>query len=807
MKDFKKHNTANVYSKKPRKKVSTAKKLENDKEYLRSWLMWVYGETRFSQWATYRSEESVESLEDLYELAGGGLPEEWFHKVTNRFNLNLKHKPGEPKKHIENYNLLYKNVNKLIGEKINRPFNYQVENKSPELGTDELEQKNAMIYMHLAEIFNEVKDLPPEEAQQILKERQEELDKREKEFKLNYKDAIAFIGQNILDHIKEDDKVLNKIKECWRHWVTVGEVYIQVQNKDNKVVSTPLSPLQVDYSRKSRDYNGKSVQNAEWVSVKYLWSVDEILDNLGIYLIEKDLDCLDEYSWSQLGFFNNIKYEDYTRGLDRYNIEEKIEVLFVKFSVFKKFGIVNYINPITFEKEQDIVDDNFKLTKAMKDMGWTIDWDWETEYWQGWIINGNITCGIQRSGCDEKGSGFIIGRRYNDLHTIPRSIVKLGLPYQKMWLVLWNKLEKAVAKSLGQGVSIPIQAVTGEEGNSDWNFDTFLKTMQETNIALYNAANPALRNQLAHNMFGKIDITAANEVQFYLNLIDRVEIAWDNFIGFTPARTGRQAASQAVGSVQAELVQSTDITEFLYNEFEEFEQEYLTALLELSKFAYYNEDFKSRRIYVRDKFHTEYIDVDVKEHMLADYGVFLVNSSKETKELQFMKDIGLQRASQGAHSLESFELVTANNTAALKKVLNDLYNKEQEKIEQEQLSQQEHEQKMKEMEKERLQLEADMRIYTENSINDNKAVHQKEIELIRAGANQLSYQNTMDSDSDGTPDVIELQQNVLEATRLQEDIKSKRIDQKLKNKELDLKKQIENKKAEVALKNKVVGEK
>ena len=814
MKDYQKHeNTRGNQSKKPRKKVSDALKMKNNKAYLRAWLLWVYNETRFPNSFTGFnnpiSAHKPESLQDLYEIASGGLPERWFHSVTNKFNLKSLDQ-GK----VENYNLLYKNIQKLLGEWINRPKNNQVENKGPEAGQRELEEKNDAIYMMLADVFNEIKDLPPEEADQILKEREKELTKREEEAKLTYKDAKAYRGQSILNYIKHEDKVDNKTKEMWRHWVISAHAFVQARVRKNEVRSIPLSPLQVDYSRKTQDYDGRKVEDAEWVAVRYRWSVDKVLDELGEYLGENDLTELDQNSFDQLSIFRNTSFEDYTQGLVRYDTHEEVEVVFIRFTIYKKLGLVTYINPLTYEEEQEVVNDGFKLTRQMKKDGWKIEWYWEEEYWQGWVLNGHTTCGIQRSGFDEDGSGIILGMRFNDLHTEPKSIVKLGLPYQKLWLVLWNKLEQVISKSLGEAIAFPVQAVSGQEGNSGWTFEKILEALEKTNILFYDLSDPALRGQGAHNLIGKMNLTAVNEANFYISLMQQVQQAWDNFIGFTPARTGEQRASQPVGSVQAELVQSSDITEFLYNEFEELYNSYLTALLELSKFAFFNDDMKNRQIYVRDDYHTSYLEVDVVDHMLTDYGVFIVNSSKETKELQYMKDIGLQRVNQGASASEVFEMVSADNMATLKKVLNELYNKEQANLEQQQLSEQEHQEKLKQMEQERLQLEADLSIYEQTSIDDNKYAHEKELEYIKAGANQLSFQNTMDANGDGTPDVNELQQAILEGTKLdqqekdslrQAQLKNKELN--LKNKEINVKKQIEDKKAKVALENKVVGEK
>lgn len=781
---------------KPLKKVSYKKKVANNYEYLREYMMWIYGGTSFKSADFFvENDAGEETLEDLYTIASGGLPEEWFHKVTNKYNLNaIKDKV---KSFVENYNLLFSDLQILIGEKTQRPLNYQIINKSFDSGKKQLQDLNDYILNQYMELFNTTS---PEQIEQKSEQVEEEINK----YKLGYKDAKAYRGQKILDYIIEDDKLIEKIIECWRHYVISAETYVQVRIEDDEVITTPLSPMQVDYEKSSSDYDSKFVQNSDWVAVKYLWSASKVVDELGDYLDEALIDDIDNRNAMSSSWFRSFYYTDYAEKRHDYdrNQDTELGVLYLEWRMLEKYGILKYNNPLTFEEEYMEVDEDFKLTKQMKFEKYEIKWKWRPEIWKGWIIDNKIICGIEKAQI-QNGKLSVIGTAFNNLHTKPTSIIKLGLPYLKMWLVLWNKLENVVKKSKGEVAFVPVEVMVGGEGAQEYDLATSLATLENSSIFPYSASNPTLRGQAANNWLGKVNLTAVQEGQFYMQLADRIKQAWTELVGLTPARKGQQKASQGVGSVQAELMQSSAITEFLFFSFAEFEKELLTYVLELSKFAYK----EGKHIHVRNDYDVTYLDIEPIDHLFTDYGLFLVNSNRETKQLEFIRDLALQRSNQGASSTELIQLATATSVSELKKIMLELEENESKKIEQQSKSEQEAQERMKALDKEMKQLEAEMEIFKAGGIAEAEFPFKKELELIKLEANSLSFQGTNDTDGDGVPDVNEVEKRSNERLKIMTDVKLKARELQLKDKEINSKERIAKEKNKTDLKNKVVGEK
>ncbi|NJL79167.1 MAG: hypothetical protein HC917_10545 [Richelia sp. SM2_1_7] len=366
------------YVTKPLRKVSYNTKMKNDKQYLRHWIFWIFNQTTWNNWVTVNDEENYsETLQDLYEIAAGGLPKEWFHKVSNTLNLtHLKNKK------IENYNLLYPDLQKLLGEKIERPLNYQIYNKGYDSSREFQEELNKQIYYTFIEEFNN-----PEVDPKLL----EKLEKEVEEFKLKYKDNRAYRGQKILDVIIEEDKIHNKLIECWKHYIIAGETCGQIKIHNGELNFIPISPQHIEHGRSSMDYDGKFISNSDWICVKYKWSISKILDELGDELPNEVLEELDSKYSPRASWFRTLFYPEYQYKRESIESEEEIDVFYMEWIVFEKYGILKYFNPMTYEEEYIEVDE---LYKPMEDQ--EVEWFWRKEAWGGWLIDNHITCKIKR---------------------------------------------------------------------------------------------------------------------------------------------------------------------------------------------------------------------------------------------------------------------------------------------------------------------------------------------------------------------------------------------------------------------------
>src|SRR6056297_3372172 len=125
----------------PPAKLSEREKMKDNFDVMKDWIEYIYSNSRF--YGDLNRYDHYDELTDLYDLAAGKVPKSWVNTVTNPTNEKNNDKGNESK--VDDYNLLYSNFALLIGEMIDRPLSYQVENKSPDAASKKKEEESAFI--------------------------------------------------------------------------------------------------------------------------------------------------------------------------------------------------------------------------------------------------------------------------------------------------------------------------------------------------------------------------------------------------------------------------------------------------------------------------------------------------------------------------------------------------------------------------------------------------------------------------------------------------------------------------------------
>ncbi len=804
----------------PLKKATQAEKERNDYLLCREWMSYLhksnyrnnshnYGITYSDVLDTSNSIfSSREENEYMYRIANGEIPTAWYAKVSNLFNLDNE-KLKEIGKKIDNFNLIYTNFISLLGDKKQRPFNFSVANVSPEAANKMLEEKLKTKRAELHAGFEQLINLPEQEMQQKAQELQQEFEKKMNEKNLSYKDTMAYNAQMLMTEVLKSENYDDKKIEMFRHWLTVGEAIMRVYIKDDSLKLTPVSPEQVHYIFSTNDYDSKYIHNAEGVFVRYNWTLSKILEEFSDLLGDsKELDILDEQRVDNVTSYNRVRnyfphiFEGKGSSNNLYNL--KMSVCHYQWYMYKKVGVLSYDDPDTLERQKIDIDETFKIPKLLKTMlNVEVEWHWEKELWEGWSIADRYTLGIRA--VPYQNSYDYVGKIFSALHSKPTSFVKLGLPYLKMFIYCWYKLEEALASSFGEVTMMPMEMFVGEEGRFENSIVTAIRTMKKMKIFPYSVSNPQVKSALSGgNMIHKANLSSANEAQFYLNLLQTIAVSWDNFIGITPGQRGNPSPTQAVGNLQMELSRGTVVTEYIFSGFEDLEEQILQKVIDMTQYVYKE---GKKQLTVRNDSMVEILDLLPVDYFHADFAVHVENSTEELKRKEYLRAIAETRASQGASSTELIEVILANSTVELRKVLYEIENKEAERVAQQSQNEERMKQETLKLQQEFEQMKAEIEIDKEIRIAKGTAEaefpYEQELALLKLQANQLSFQNTDDSDGNGIPDVNEAAKLSNDRMAGVLDLVNKEKDRKLKREELKSKEKIEK----IKLKNPVAGEK
>lgn len=610
----------------------------------------------------------------LYDAYNTFLPEENFHFITNPLNSSRQDRASFPAR-IRPYSIIRPNVDLLLGEWDKRPFNYTVVVTSNDVMSKAEQEIQKSVVSSLEQMFiNDLNQkgfptgMPSQETQAPAEVRAKK--------QQGFKDARAERAQNVIDRSRRENYLDQEWRRMIKDWVIVGECYSfrGVMNKD--LFYERVSPLDIDYD-KSPD--NEYVEDGAWVTRRKYMLPQDIVGQFWREMEEGDIDDLEEMDSSTAftsTYYNTLFGNTYRTEEDLKRV--KIPVYHVNFKYYKKIGFLSY--PDEFGQIQQIeVDETYK---AEKDKGEVIEWAWIPETWEAYRIDvnyGNETAGADNTDTSlylgvrkvEEERGMINnmgycklnynGLRFSDTHSRNISIVEMGMPYQIMYQILHYKTELTIAKSKGKIAMMDINTIPNKDG---WDEEKFFYYAEAMGFALID------RNQIGTdktwNQYQVLDLGLFEHVKNLIDVMEYIKGEWDQLIGFTPQRKGQTTASETATGVATAKYQSAIISERTFTRFEEFLQRELQAIIDYSKFANIGTE---KEPFYRDDFTIELLGATPEEYMEAEYGVYVSNSSKDIEDLQMMKQILPNMASQNMSPGDMAEMIMSRNISKLKATL------------------------------------------------------------------------------------------------------------------------------------------
>lgn len=775
-------------------------------------------------------------LQTYYNLYNSIFDEKDFKKITNPFKV----KDGFPAT-PQDFNIIRPKIDLLIGEETKRPMNFRVVRTSQE-ATSELQetQKQLTIDYMLQEIMSKV---GPEEAAQFQQGLQDGTimppEQIAKYMDKEYKDVVENTAYHTLIYLREKLKMDNEFIKGWKDALIAGQEIYYVGVLNAEPYMERVNPLYFSFD-KSPDL--EFVEDGSWCCRRMRLPITEVYDRYYDKLTEKDLKKLEEMMnavpANNLGEHDPI---DNFRGIqlhiyDNPMFDEKSQhCVNVWHCCWKSFKKIYYV---TTQDEQgqinvDILDETFQPFGDEI----SVEQDWIIEVWEGYRCGEDLYFGIQpleyqHVSIDNPNSQKLpyVGAVYSNTNSKPRSLVSILKPLQYMYIVLWYRLELAIARDKGKVVNMDITQIPKSMGITPERWMHYLSSVGVNFINPYDNAwnipgrdggRPAQFNQIT-----ALDLTMSNVIAEYIQLMDKIEQLAGTISGITQQREGQVSTSEMVGNVERSVVQSSHITEPLFWVHNQCKRHVMNMLLNTAKGAW-EETGKRKLSYVFDNGERAFLDID-KKFFYEDMDVFVSDTSKDVENIQKLQQLIQPAMQNGASLLEAAEILTNDNFNILKQKLKDMQTRQEQQAQQAQQAQAEQEQQLQQMQNEAKQQE----LMLEEAKMDLERYKIDQDNATRIAVAEISaYRGTEEKDADenGIPDPIEIGKQALEQQKIDRDSYTKRYEARQKREIEDQKIQLEREKmkhetelqkskddaaykreelkAKTALKNKVAGEK
>ena len=814
----------------PQQKLPLSKK---DEQWQQACVNYIIGEGNVVSGGMQKTDNG--ELQTYYNLYNSIFDEKDFKRITNPFKVEDGF-PATP----QDFNIIRPKVDLLIGEETKRPMNFRVVRTSQEATSELMDQEKEMLMQYMmASITARLGEEERAEFQQKL-ENGEIMPPEQiaKYMQRDYKDVIENTAYHTIAYLREKLMLDNEFIKGWKDGLIAGvEVYyVGVQNDEPYMER--VNPLYFSYDR-SPDL--EFIEDGSWCCRKMRLPIAEIYDRYNNKLEEKDLNRLNEMltgvpvgdmvQHGPVDDFNKITMHIYDNPVLEQKSRYCVNVWHVCWKSFKKIQYVTTQDE-NGQPQVTICDEFYK--KVGTEL--SIETDWIVEVWEGYRAGSDLYFGIQpieyqSVSIDNPNSQKLpyCGCVYSNTNSKPRSLVSILKPLQYMYIVLWYRLELAIARDKGKVINMDITQIPKSMNISPDRWMHYLSSVGVNFINPYDdgwnvpgreGGKPAQFNQIT-----ALDLTMSNVISEYIQLMDKIEQLAGTISGITEQRMGAVSSNELVGNVERSVVQSSHITEPLFWVHNQCKRHVLNMLLNTAKSAW-QQTGKKKLQYIFDNGERSYIDIQDKFYY-EDMDVFVTDTSKDIENVEKLRQLIQPAMQNGASLLEAAEILTNDNFNIIKQKLKEMQQRQEQLQQQQQQAEQEQAVQLQQMQNEQKQQE--LMLEEARMDLDRYKIDQDNATKI-AVAEISTYRGTEEKDinENGVPDPQEMYEAAIKQREIDSNEFTKRVEAKYKkeiedrkidlekqrmNHELQLQKQKddaamerEKLKSRTALRNKVSGE-
>lgn len=639
------------------------------------------------QWASKRTyfnyspvRQDVVHMKINYDLLNGHIHMEDIAAILNPSNLSTNLVPEK----IQHYPILNSKINTLRGEEAGRVFDWRVIVTNP-YSISQIEEDKKAEFDQMVQGIVEDTSLDEQQAGQQMQEGQEF-------FSYSWQDIREIRANELLRHYSKEQNFKQIFSDGFVDACAVGQEVYQCGIVGGEPVLFKMNPIKLrayksGYSSRIEDadvliyedywsparivdtyYDELSAENIKWLSddlpefggqgpLGAAGNVNEAYPFIGRHTISgEDGIMIDNYSG--MGFvFDELNWIDGGVGsnLLPYDVAGNVRVLRVWWKSKRKIFSVKSHDPMTGEEVIDFYPEEYIADTSAGEVATAL---WVNEAWEGTLIGDDIYVGIRPclvqhntisnpSKCDFG----IVGTIYNLNEARPFSLVDMMKPYNYLYDAVHAKLVDMIATNWGKLVELDLALKP-----KNWEVDKWLYFARTNKVLIKDsfnegrkgAATGKLAGGLNNASKGYIDADWGNSIQNYLNILQWTKDSMSDLVGINRQREGNTYNRETVGGIERAVLQSSYITDWLFQKHEDTKRRVLEEFLEYAKAALKGRNLKFQ--YILSDGSRRIMEIPGDEFAECSYGLIVDNSADTQKFNQALDQIG-QAAMQNQNRL------------------------------------------------------------------------------------------------------------------------------------------------------------
>ena len=654
-----------------------------------------------------------------YDLFDGKLHMQDLEVVLNPEHLKEKTTPTD----IQHYPIINSKLQVLRGEESKRVFDFKVVVTNPNSISEIEDNKKAAVLQQLQQLVAD-QSSSDEEYQQ-------KLEKLSDYFTYEWQDMREVRANNLLNHYMKEYNIPLMFNRGFMDAAIVGEEIYQCDIRGGEPIIERVNPLKIRIFKSG--YSNK-VEDADIIIMEDYWSPGQIIDAYYDVLTKKDIDYIESapdiipqademgHQDERAAFVNHHMIDDVIAGTDEtgmgfyfdpfglfsdgagdllpFDTNGNVRVLRMYWKSRRKIKKVKSYDPETGEETYNFYPETYVLNEAL---GEEEEIEYINEAWEGTKIGQEIYVNMRprivqynRLSNPSRCHFGIVGSIYNLNDGKPYSLVDMMKPYNYLYDVIHDRLNKMMAKNWGKIITLDLAKVP-----KDWKIDKWMYFAKKNNIAVIDsfkegnvgASTGKLSGALNNASSGVIDAELGNSIQMYINMLEFIKMEMSEVVGISKQREGQVSNRETVGGVERATLQSSHITEWIFTIHDDVKKRALECFLETAKIALKGGSLKFP--YLLSDGSQRIADINGDEFAENDYGL-VVDNGNGVQDLNQKLDMLAQAGIQ--NQMISFSTVMKLYGSASLAEKQRLVESDERRIQERQAQQAQMEQQMKEAE-------------------------------------------------------------------------------------------------------------
>lgn len=581
--------------------------------------------------------------DEFYNIYNGQRSEEQFQHLTHTYGIEF---PAGKIKHIP---LVRPLINRILSEAEERQFEFSAHSED----TESVEEKIRGVSKQLLNEIIGVINNPEEDPNKAL-------DKLEQYYRQEYKSETEIGVQHFLNQYILKHRLDRKFSENFLDKMIVGREYYRVHV--NRIGEDPKYEVVKGDELFYADNQVKWVNECDWCVRVRLMTPTEIIDTFGERMKPDDVKKIE--TWLNM-YHKNAFYRlnnpseadqlinDQSKAFVNAAVNHKLAVYYVEWKSIRQIKYLKNENRYAEDAPFIKILSNEAVRELPNSRKKNVQVGYIQDLWSGIRVADDIYFDLGKvkhpvRSMSEPSKVYLSfnGLTYNT-KVKPYSLIGETKDLQDLYDVLHFHKENLIALSGVKGSYMDLSQLPDfKTGNPADNIKMFMYYKKLGTAFIDRNKEGADRT---FNQFPSYDDTLGAGLQAILMMIQHIEDVAGRIVGVNRQQLGATQYFDGKSTMQQAIQNSSMVTEYLFNEHDEFVERALTDLANAARVSY---KYGIVGHYTDSKRQQQIFRLDDANFPFADWGIHITNKSSDKRSIAELKAMSSELLKQGLLQVE-----------------------------------------------------------------------------------------------------------------------------------------------------------